>query len=126
MQKYIILILLLLGLTSCVNNVPSIKSKTIIINIDEEIELLKSTSLRDGKLNVIDTPIYIGDNDEVSFKGNIMKENSPLKIKVGNKEEIKFNGDNYSIKTIELRDGDFIMIKDKNGKLFVNIKVIKD
>ena len=126
MKKYILSILLLLGLTSCVNNTPSKEPKRVIINIDKEIKLQDSTSLRDGKSSVVDTPIYIGDNDEVSFKGDIMKKNSPLTIKVGSREEIKFNGDNYTLKTIELRDGDFVRIKDKDGKLFVNIKVIRD
>ena len=126
MKKYILSILLLLGLTSCVNNTPSKEPKRVIINIDKEIKLLNSTSLRDGKSSVLDTPIYIGDNDEVSFKGDIMKKNSPLTIQVGSREAIKFNGDNYTLKTIELRDGDFVRIKDKDGKLFVNIKVIRD
>jgi len=125
MKKYIITIFILLGLTSCVNNIPPKESKIITINIDEELKL-KSTSLRDSNSRVVDTPIYVGDNDEVSFKGDIMKKNSPLKIKVGNKKEINFSGDDYRIKTLELRDGDLIMIRDKNGKLFVNIKVIKD
>jgi len=126
MKKYIIIIFILLGLTSCVNNIQPKESKIITINIDEELKLLSSTPLRDSNSRVVDTPIYVGDNDEVSFKGDIMKKNSPLKIKVGNKKEIKFSGDDYRIKTLELRDGDLIMIRDKNGKLFVNIKVIKD
>ncbi len=130
MKKYIIAILFLFTLTSCVNNTPIISTdsnqttKKIIINIDEELELLESTGLRDDEVNVVEEPIYIGDNDEVSFKGNAMKQKSPLKIKVGNREEIQFNGYSYTIKTMELKNGDFITIKDKNGNVFVDIEVM--
>ena len=130
MKKYIVAILLLLTLTSCVNNAPSIltdsnqTSKKIIIDIDEELELLESTGLRDDEVTVVEEPIYIGDNDEVSFKGDTMRQKSPLKIKVGNREEIQFNGYSYTIKTMELKNGDFITIKDRDGNVFVDVKIL--
>jgi hypothetical protein len=100
--------------------------KQLTIDIDKELELLKSTGLRDGQFQVVEEPIYIGDNDEVSFKGDELKKRSPLKIKVGSKKEIDFSGDRYTIKTAELKDGDFITIRDKNGEVFVDVKVIKN
>jgi len=133
MRGYIIAIFLLLFLNSCVHNdMPKQTSDTnqtkkqLTIDIDKELELLKSTGLRDGQLQVVEEPIYIGDNDEVSFKGDELRKRSPLKIKVGSKKEIDFSGDRYTIKTAELKNGDFIVIKDKNGEVFVDVKVIKD
>ena len=131
MKKYIIAILLLLTLTSCVNNIVTIPteinqtSKKITIDIDEELELLDTTGLRDDELKIIEEPIYIGDNDEVSFKGNAMKRKSPLLIKVGERKEIKFSGHSYTIKTMELKNGDFIMMKDRHGNVFLDMEVIK-
>lgn len=134
MKKNIIAILILLSLTACVENSATIAtgatdrnqtSNTIIINIDEELELLDSAGLRADTLKVIDEPIYIGDNDEVSFKGNAMQEKSPLLIKIGEREAIKFSGNNYTLKSMELKNGDFITIKDKDGNVFVEVSVIK-
>ena len=133
MRGYIVAIFLLLFLNSCVHNdmpkqTPDINQtkKQLTIDIDKELELLQSTGLRDGQFQVVEEPIYIGDNDEVSFKGDELKKRSPLKIKVGSKKEIDFSGDRYTIKTAELKDGDFVVIKDKNGEVFVDVKVIKD
>ena len=131
MKKYIIGILLLFTLTSCVNTVLTIPTdinetaKKIIIDIDEELDLLDATGLKDDDLKVIEEPIYIGDNDEVSFKGDAMQRKSPLSIKVGKRKEIKFSGYQYILKTMELKNGDFIRIKDKNGDVFLDMKVIK-
>jgi len=124
MKKYLIAILLLLALSSCVKNSPNISSKQILIDIDKELELLESIGLRDNSIKVVDEPIYIGDNDEVSFKGNAMRKKSPLSIKVGTKKAIQFNGYQYTVKTMELRNGDFITIKDKNNNIFVEVEVI--
>jgi hypothetical protein len=53
-----------------------------------------------------------------------MQKKSPLKIKVGNKREIEFSGYRYTIKTMELKNGDSIVIKDRNGNIFVDVKVM--
>jgi hypothetical protein len=130
MKKQIIAILLLFTLTSCVENISTISTDSnqtdsgITIDIDEELELLNATGLRDDEVRVVEEPIYIGDNDEVSFKGNAMQKKSPLKIKVGNKKEIEFSGYRYTIKTMELKNGDSIVIKDRDGNVFVNVKVV--
>lgn len=131
MKKKIIAILILLTLTSCVNNVVKAPTdtnettKTITIDIDEELELLNTTGLKDDGLEVFDEPIYVGDNDEVSFKGSEMQNKSPLFIKIGNKKEIKFSGSLFTIKTAELKSGDEIIIKDRYGNVFVHVKVVK-
>ena len=131
MKKYIIVILLLLFLTACVNHIVTVPtdvnqtSKKITIDIDEELELLDMTGLRDNDSKVIEEPIYIGDNDEVSFKGNAMRRKSPLFIKVGKQKEITFSGDSYTLKTMELKNGDFITIKDRNGNVFLEMEVVK-
>jgi hypothetical protein len=130
MKKQIIAILLLFTLTSCVENISTISTDSnqtdsgITIDIDEELELLNATGLRDDEVRVVEEPIYIGDNDEVSFKGRAMQKKSPLKIKVGNKKEIEFTGYRYTIKTMELKNGDSIVIKDRDGNVFVNVKVV--
>ena len=130
MKKQIIAILLLFTLTSCVENISTISTDSnqtdsrITIDIDEELELLNATGLRDDEVRVVEEPIYIGDNDEVSFKGNAMQKKSPLKIKVGNKREIEFSGYRYTIKTMELKNGDSIVIKDRDGNVFVDVKVV--
>jgi len=131
MKKNIIAILLVLTLTSCVNNVVTIPTDTnqtakkITIDIDEELDLLEATGLRDDSSKVVEEPLYIGDNDEVSFKGNAMKEKSPLFIKIGTRQEVKFSGYSYTIKTMELKNGDFITMKDSDGNVFVEVEVIK-
>lgn len=131
MKLYLIIAtLIIFTLTSCVENISNINkphsSKEISIDIDKELKLLDSTDLRGNKLKIFEEPIYIGDNDEVSFRGNEMKKRSPLKIKVGDRKEIKFNGYRYTIKTIELNSGDFISIKDRDGNVFVDVEIIKE
>jgi hypothetical protein len=53
-----------------------------------------------------------------------MQKKSPLKIKVGNKREIEFSEYRYTIKIMELKNGDSIVIKDRNGNIFVDVKVM--
>ena len=139
MKKNIIALLLLLSLTACVhtkitaptneNNQTATDSnqtsKKMTIDIDEGLKLLELPGLRDSTLKIIDEPIYIGDNDEVSFKGDAMQKKSPLLIKIGEREPVTFSGNNYTVKTYELKNGDFITIKDKNGDVFVDVSVVK-
>ena len=131
MLKNIITILILMIFTACVNNEVKIPTDTnlisnkITINIDEELKLLDITGLRDDSLKVIEEPIYIGDNDEVSFKGDMMQKKSPLLIQIGERKPIKFSGNNYTVKTMELKNGDLITIKDKRGNVFVEVNIIK-
>jgi len=135
MKKYILLITLLFALTACslstksitpsiVKKRPSSQSKTLVIDLDEEVQLKEAIGgFKDNSDLLVDEPIYIGDNDEVSFKGDIIKKKSPVTIKVSNQKSIKFNGKNYTIKKLKLKDGDNIQIKDKNGKVFVDVTI---
>ncbi len=98
---------------------------TIIIDVDEELSLHESLDeLRDQKSIILDTPIYIGDNDEVSFIGESIEKNSPLSIQYGKQKTIKFTGKTFIIKSMELKNGDNIRVKDKDGNLFIDMKVV--
>ena len=136
MKIYILSIALLFGLISCTSSKKQIKPqittieqvsnrKALIIDLDEELRLKNPKGdLRGYSGIIIDEPIYIGDNDEVSFKGDIMSKNSPLTIKVGDQDSIIFSGRDYTIKTEELKDRDEIQIKDKDGKVFVLFTIV--
>ncbi len=133
MKKYLIYIVLILLLEACSSSTHSIDNKPIqnksskqtIINLDEELLLKESLGgLKDENV-FFDEPIYIGDNDEVSFKGEILKDKSPIHIKIAKKSDILFNEKSYSIKSSEIKSGDTITMKDKNGKLFLSIKIFK-
>jgi len=101
------------------------QSKSVIIDLDEEVRLKASSmQLRDSQSTIlIDEPIYIGDNDEVSFKGDFMQESSPMTITIGNKDSITFSGKSFTIKTSDLKDGEKIQIRDQAGKIFVDVAV---
>lgn len=127
-------LILLLALTACSTQSPqkptitaennsSKKNNTIIIDLDKELE--SNADLRGKDTLLIDTPIYIGDNDEVSFKGDYLKEESPIQIKIGDNDEVSFTGDHYNIKTMQLQSGDLIQMKGKSGRTFVEMEVIR-
>ena len=137
MRQYLIFGLMIFGLISCTsynlknsrnkieNNVTVKDKKVIIINLDKEIE--KNDYSKGGLIadeNKI-IPIFIGKdigpNDEVAFKGEVLKK--AKKIKIGANDEVAFSGDKYTIKTSELKDGDKIIIKDKDNKIFITMKV---
>jgi len=133
MKNITILLLILFALNACTSSTQPQKAQTdtsknnIVIDLDEEISILKSLGkLRNDGNVVLDNPIYIGDNDEVSFKGNILKENSPISIKIGDNQAITFKGYRYSIKTMELNNGEIIQMKNKGGNIFLEMEVIKD
>lgn len=131
MKKNIFFILMLLvGLTACSTQSPKKSTastennrSTIIINLDKELK--SSIDLRGENTRLIDSPIYLGDNDEVSFRGDYLKKESPIKIKIGDNDEVSFTGNNYTIKTMELRNGDIIQMRGKSGKTFVEVEVIR-
>ena len=101
-------------------------SKVLSINVDEELELTKEKGeLRDGKHDIIDGSIFLNDNDEVSFKGNLLEEYSPITVKIGDNDEVSFTGKEYKINTMQLKNGDLIEMKDKNGKVFLEMEVIE-
>jgi len=132
--KKSILPLLLLALTAC--SAPSTtstknptvtaensNSKTILIDIDQELK--KNGDLRGEDSLIIDAPLYIGDNDEVSFKGEYLQKASPIKVKIGDNDEVSFTGDHYTIKTLKLHNGDVIQMRGKEGNTFVEVEVVK-
>jgi len=133
MKKITILILILFTFHACNSSIKinkdqnrSILKKAITIDVDEELLLQKSIGeLRNDSSNVLETPIYIGDNDEVSFKGDTLEKNSPLTITIGENKAITFKGNNYTIRSMELKNGDIIQMKDKNGNTFLEMEVIK-
>ena len=130
MALYLLFSLLFNG---CIDKHPSpslathtTESNLLTIDLDEEMEILKSTSLRGSSSKMIEQPIYIGDNDEVSFKGNILEENSPLTIEIENREIITFSGRVYKIKTMNLTNGDLIKFINNKGEMFAQFEIIKE
>jgi len=132
MKKIIIFTLVLFGFNACTPSIPIKKNlhigqKHIIIDLDEEFLILKSMGKLRNKNNIIlDNPIYIGDNDEVSFKGDTLNENAPISITIGKNKPIIIRGTSYSIKTMEINNGEIIQMKDKNGNIFLEMEVLKD
>jgi len=127
MKKKMVMFILLLSLIGCVGNIPKAMDENPKqkLSIDLDKELKDKTGLRDGNSNVFSEPIYIGDNDEVSFKGNIIQKNSPLIITIGKKKPIHFNGKAINIKTAELKNGETITIEGKDGTILVDISVLR-
>ena len=151
MKKYIMLILVItFGLYSNVtddinqtkeNNATEKSKNIIVIDLDKEIE-----DSRGSRSKIVDGPIFLRndndevsfiseknssvniknrDNDEVSFVGDILEKNSQVKIKVGDNDEVSFSGRKYNIRTLELKDGDHIIIKDRDGNIFVD-KIVRE
>lgn len=98
-------------------------STQLIIDLDKEGK--KSEDLRGKETLYIDIPIYIGDNDEVSFIGDTIEKESPIKVKIGDNDEVSFEGDNFTISTSELKHGDIIQMTGKSGHVFVEMQVMK-
>ena len=95
------------------------KKKSIIIDLDT---FLEKEHLRGEKL-LADEPIYIGDNDEVSFRGKAFQQRLPIKVIVGEKENI-VTQTTYTLETMELRHGDTIIMEDKEGNIFVEMEIL--
>lgn len=131
MKKYIYLGFILLGFLSCSSEVENKalistkKVKQLIINLDEELELNENRGDLRGGFNIIEGSIFINDNDEVSFNGKILDKNSPITIKIGDNDEVSFSGNQYVIKTMQLQNGDLIEMRDKNGKVFMEMEVVE-
>ena len=132
MKNIIIATILLFLFNACTSSVQPQLNQTSVensltIDIDEEISILNSLgSLRNEKNTILDNPIYIGDNDEVSFKGDFLEKNSPISIKIGTKQPIVFHGKHYRIKSSKINHGEIIQMRDKNGNIFLDMEVIKN
>jgi len=126
MKKYAMILTILLSLTGCVGNEANVQkvssSHSIMIDLDKEFKA--NDGLRDESLTVFSQPIYIGDNDEVSFKGEAIESHSLL-ITIGNKKPIKFNGAVVKIPTGNLKNGTKIIIEDTNGTMIVDSSVVR-
>jgi hypothetical protein len=100
------------------SNTTHLDKESIVIDLDKE----RTNSTR-GKYNndLIDGSIYLSDdNDEVSFKGDILLEKAPVTVSYGDNDEVALVGNSITIKTMELEDDSHIIMKDKNGKIFVD------
>jgi len=128
MKKYLLLNLIVCGLTGCTNGIPrpiesnkTIKvdenktKKTLTIDLDKKLEErdnLKGALRGTEKSKVI--PIFIKDNDEIILKGTILRK-SKINI-IGDNDEVSFKGEEYIIKTSELKNDDLIIIKYEETK----------
>jgi uncharacterized protein YcfL len=99
------------------------QNRTLTIDLDKEVK--SETDLRGKETLMIDSPIYIGDNDEVSFIGDIIEKESPIQVKIGDNDEVAFNGREISIKTMELHNGDIIQMRGQSGNVFLEVEVLK-
>ena len=99
------------------NNTTKVNKKKIIIDLDEE---LKNATRGKKNTTIIESSIFIGDNDEVSFKGKILLEKAPVLITYGDNDEVALKGDSFTISTMELKANSHIIMKDSNGTIFVD------
>ena len=99
-------------------NSTKLEKQTLVVDLDKERE-----NLTRGKnsLDVIDGSLYLNsDNDKVSFKGNILLEKAPVTVTYGDNDEVALVGNSITIKTMELKEDSHIIMRDKNGKIFVD------
>ena len=139
MKQYLIFGLIVFGLASCAiaslnasekENNSTIKSqkisennstkKVLTVDLDKE---LKEDFLKGGtEEKIIPIPIdkYRGDSDEVALKGDFLKK--VKKIKVGDNNATVFKGEEYLVKTSELKDGDLIILYWDNDEVKLRIR----
>ena len=99
-------------------NSTKLEKQTLVVDLDKERENL--TRGKD-KGAVIDGSLYLNsDNDEVSFKGNMLLEKAPVTVTYGDNDEVALIGNSITIKTMELKEDSHIIMRDKNGKIFVD------
>lgn len=121
----------LLMLSACSSNTPpkpapstqTQNERTLTIDLDKESQV--ETDLRGQETLLSDAPIYIGDNDEVAFIGDIIQKESPVQVKIGDNDEVAFNGKEIRIDTTELRHGDIIQMIGQSRNVFVEVEVLK-
>lgn len=135
MKKIVLIgLLFLFGNTSAIaktedSNQTINKQEVLTIDFDKEIEEIKKHPKRAKENDLINTVIFIEEEKAILFKGKLLKNNSPITIKVGHivdsdddNDEVSFidsfTGLEYSIETKGLNDGDYIIMQDKNGQIF--------
>ena len=141
MKRYLVLSLIAFGIISCTDITPITTDKNIttkkILTIDLDKELKKSDYSKGNlkgvsKVKII--PIYIKDKDELIIKGTILRKSSSIRvgdndevscnkqhkinilrkinpIEIGENDEVSCKGDEYRIKTSELKADELITIK---------------
>ena len=131
MKRYLLLSLIVCGLTGCTNETPKPRESNKTIKVDEnktkkiliidlDIELKKGSDLK-GILKPKIIPIFIKDNDEIILKGTILRK-SRISI-VGDNDEVSFKGEECIIKTSEVKNDDLITIKyDETKQLQLRVR----
>lgn len=130
MKRYLILILLLSLLNGENNKTVEPKDtnetikekKSLIVDLDKEH---KNTTRGDSKKGVIEGSLFLGDNDEVAFKGDILLKKAPVTVTYNDNDEVALKGNSFTIKTMELKANSHIIMRDKNGTVFVDQVVRK-
>ncbi len=101
--------------------------KILHVDLDVALKEMKKRENRGKESTFIDSVIFIGDEKEIIFNGNILEKNSPVTIKISHiiddnedNDEVSFSGENYTIRTLNLNDGDHVIMKNREGKIFSN------
>lgn len=111
--------------------------KPLIINIDREFEEAQNRSKKSIESDIIDKTLFIKGQKEIIFHGELLKQKAPITIEIGriiddedDNDEVSFHdtfhSERYIIRTHELRDGDKVIMKDKNGVIFSSQTVDKE
>ena len=139
MRKHLIALLIGLGLVGYANATTPLKadenqtvkiSKILVIDLDRELKEIQKRDTRGNKEIIIDTLIFLKKyHKKISFIGKLLQKNAPISIDIVpddnvDNDEVTFKPNQYSINTQELKDGDHIIMKDKNGKIFAD-KVVR-
>ena len=146
MKKNLTLLFISLGLIACANSTNIIKNnensakehnqtvkslKVLVIDLDKELKEIQERSTKGLRDTVIDTLIFIEkQHKKISFNGEILQKNAPITVSLipddnQDNDEVKFKlNRQYTINTLDLKDGDRIIMRDKNGKIFAD-KVVR-
>jgi len=107
--------------------------KVLTIDLDKALQEVQKRHTKGKESNLIDSVIFIEENKQITFNGNILEKNSPVTIKISHiiedndeNDEVSFSGNSYSVHTQQFNDGDRIIMQDKAGKVFVNQVIRRD
>lgn len=100
-----------------------VEKKRIVIDLDKEI---KEDGLKGGTFETIRGSISLGNNDEVAFIGDELFIATPVSLyNNGNlQSSIKSAKGMFIIRTMELKKGDVITIKNRFGTTLVEKRVV--
>jgi len=125
MRKYLLVLIFISlyaednrSIESSENNSSKVQKNVYVIDLDKEVN--NSTRGKNSD-NIIYGSIYIdNENDEVSLRGKILLEKAPVTVSYGKNDEVKVVGNSITINTMELKNNSHIIMKDKNGIIFVD------